>query len=200
MDMGVIKNRKAHYKSRLNAIDSDLSLRACDIAKSISLSDALYISKLSWDAVEGKTIAKCFQKGGFLEVNLMSSSQDDASNDDNMLDDVSLPSNMSLEEFENFIDIANNIPVSGELSDAELLEIARKRIIVECDSESDPDDECDNPQLSLAQKKQMVDFLRIFIPCDGIDNLYPMLHLIENKVHVEALNAKKQTSMNSFFV
>ena len=110
MDMGVIKNWKAHYKSRLNsriinAMDSDLSLRACDIAKSISLSDALKISKLSWDAVEGKTIAKCFQKGGFLEVDLMSSSQDDASNDDDMLDDVSLPSNMSLEEFENFIDI-----------------------------------------------------------------------------------------------
>ena len=58
MDMGVIKNWKAHYKSRLNsriinAMDSDLSLRALDIAKSISLLDALYISKLSWDAVEG---------------------------------------------------------------------------------------------------------------------------------------------------
>ena len=86
------------------------------------------------------------------------------------------------------------------LSDEELLEIARKRIIVECDSESDPDDECDNPQLSLAQKKQMVDFWRIFIQCNGMDNLFPMLHLIENKFDVEALNAKKQTSMNSFLV
>ena len=82
----------------------------------------------------------------------MSSSQDDASNDDNTLDDVSIPSNMSLGEFENFIDIDNNIPVCRELSDKELLDIAQKRIRLECDSESDADEECDNPQLSQAQK------------------------------------------------
>ena len=128
----------------------------------------------------------------------MSSSQDDASNDDNMLDDVSLLSKMSLEEFENFIDIDNNIPVSGELSDEELLDIAQKRIRLECDSESDADEECDHPQLSLAQKKQMVDYLRIFIQCNGMDNVFPKFHLIENKVHAEAINAKKQTSMNSY--
>ena len=86
----------------------------------------------------------------------MSSSQDDTSNEDNMLDDV------SLEEFENFIDIDNNIPVSGELSDEELLDIAQRRIRLECYSESDTDEECDNPQVSLAQKKQMVDYLQIF--------------------------------------
>ena len=78
MDMGVIKNWKAYYKSRLNsriitAMDSDLSLRALDIAKSISLLDALCISKQPWDAVEGKTIAKCFHKGGFVELGTMSS-------------------------------------------------------------------------------------------------------------------------------
>ena len=104
------------FNSRIiNAMDSNLSLRPLDIAKSISLLEALYISKLSWDAVEGRTIAKCFLKGGFVETSFISSSQDDASNHDNMLDDVSLPSNMSLEEFENFIDVENDIPVSGEL-------------------------------------------------------------------------------------
>ena len=179
-------------------MDSDLSLRVLDIAKSISLLDTLYISKVSWDAVEGRTIAKCFQKGGFVENSLISSSQDDVSNYDNMLDYVSLPSNMSLEEFENFIDIDKDIPVSGELSNEELLEISRKRIRIECDSGSDADDECDNPQLSLVQKKLMVDYLRIFIQSNGMDNLFSTLHEIENKVHVEAINAKQQTSMDSF--
>ena len=109
MDMGVIKNWSAHYKSRLNsriisAMDSDLSLPTLDIAKSISLLDALYISKQSWDAVEGKTIAKCFHKGGYVELGTMSSLQDDNSNFD-MLDDVSLPSNMSLENPDSSIEL-----------------------------------------------------------------------------------------------
>ena len=169
MDMCVIKNWKAHYKSRLNtriinAMDSDLSLRALDRAKSISLLDVLYNSKLSWDAVEGRTIAKCFQKSGFVEDSLISSSQDDTSNHDNKLDDVLLSSNMSLEEFKNFIDIDNDIPVSGELSNEELMEISRKK---------------------------MVDYLRIFIQSNGLDNVFTMLNETENKVHIEAINAKQ---------
>ena len=124
----------------------------------------------------------------------MSSLQDDNSNFD--MFDVSLPSNKSLEEFENFIDIDNDITVSGELSDGEFLEVTGKRIRIESDSESDADDECYNPQLSLAQQRQMVDYLRILIQYNS--SLFPMLHLIENKVNVEAINAKTQTSMNYF--
>ncbi|KAI6658851.1 Tigger transposable element-derived protein 4-like isoform X4 [Oopsacas minuta] len=165
MDMGVIKNWKAHYKSRLNsriinAMDGNLSLRALDIAKSITLFDALYLF--------GFVPRDFIQSEGY-EFNL---------DDDHMFDDVSLPSNMSLEEFENFITIDSEIPVSGDLSDVELLDITRKKIRVE-DSESDDDDDDDgdgdNLRLSLEQKLQMVDHLRIFIQSNGMTNLLPML-------------------------
>ncbi|KAI6649845.1 Tigger transposable element-derived protein 4-like [Oopsacas minuta] len=109
MDMGVIKNWKDNYKSRLNsriinAMDGNLSLRALDIAKSITLLDALYLCRMSWDAVEGNTIAKCYQKGGFVPRDFIQSEGYEFNlDDDHMLDDVYLPFNMSLEEFETLL-------------------------------------------------------------------------------------------------
>ncbi|KAI6655388.1 Tigger transposable element-derived protein 4-like [Oopsacas minuta] len=126
---------------------------------------SLLLERDAWDAVEGNTIAECYQKGGFVPRDFIQSEGYEFNlDDDHMLDDVSLPSNMSLDEFENFITIDSEIPVSGDVSDVELLGIARKKIRVE-DSESDGDDDDggDNFRLSLEQMLQMVDDLRIFI-------------------------------------
>ncbi|KAI6659648.1 Tigger transposable element-derived protein 4-like [Oopsacas minuta] len=207
MDMGVIKNRKAHYKSRLNsriinAMDGNLSLRALDRDKSITLLDALYLCRMSWDAVEGNTIAKCCQKRGFVPCDFIQSEGYEFNlDDDHMLEDVSLPCNMSLEEFENFITMDSEIPVSGDLSDVELLDITRKKIRVE-DSESDGDSDGDGDNLRpfLEQNFQMVDHLIIFIHLNGITNLLPMLQQIDTQVHDEVINSKKQATMDSFFV
>ena len=98
LDSGVIKNWKGHYRSRLNsriisALDANSECRALEVAKTVSVLDALYLAKESWDAVSQETIANCFRKAGFSEPGV------EVCEEDNALADVPTPPNMTAEEF-----------------------------------------------------------------------------------------------------
>ncbi|KAI6648379.1 hypothetical protein LOD99_8169 [Oopsacas minuta] len=142
---------------------------------------------MSWDAAEGNTIAKCYQKRGFVKCDFIQSEGYELNlDDDHMLDDVSLPSNMSLEEFEIFI--------------TQIVKYLKKIRVEDSKSDGDDDGDGDNLRLSLEQKLQMVDYLRIFIQLNGMTNLLPMLQQIDTQVHDEVINSKIQATMDSFFV
>ncbi|MGH0162392.1 UNVERIFIED_CONTAM: hypothetical protein FKN15_075662 [Acipenser sinensis] len=121
MGMGVMKNWKAHYKSRLNhrigtALDAASEKKAKDVSKSITLLDALYLANESWNAVSSQKLLNCFHKGGFCMDEAA-----DVSHGDDLLAYVPVPENWTSEEF---VDIDKDVEIAGELGDAELLEAA----------------------------------------------------------------------------
>lgn len=202
MGMGVIKNWKAHYKSRLNrrmitALDADPEKKAKDVSKSITLLDVLYLAKESWNAVSSQTILNCFRKGGFCKDEAA-----DVFDGDESLVDVSVPENMTPEEFEEFVDMDKDVKIAADHTDAEILEAASdsKRVKVEtAEEDSESDDNSAPPPLTLAQKLQMATHLRQYVQESGMQAALPLLRMVEDKVQSEAAQSRKQRTIDSYF-
>ncbi|GFR95908.1 tigger transposable element-derived protein [Elysia marginata] len=69
MDMGVIKNFKGHYRSRLNdriiaSLDANPDEKAIGISKKITLLNALYLARDAWKELKPSTIVNCYSKAG----------------------------------------------------------------------------------------------------------------------------------------
>lgn len=74
-DQGIIRTFKGYYKSAIRGkvlvvIDNGLhdascSLQANDIAKKITILDAIHLAKEAWNKVSVETIPNCFRHGGF---------------------------------------------------------------------------------------------------------------------------------------
>lgn len=67
MDQGIIRSFKLHYHKRmLKALVAcmDQTSTASELAKKISLADAVSWIRLAWDEVHETTIQKCFKKCG----------------------------------------------------------------------------------------------------------------------------------------
>ena len=120
------------------------------MVRNVPLLDALYLAKEAWDLVSLRTIKNCFSKGGFYEPLVVADSTDD----------VPAPANMTEEEFEDLVNMDSDLPIAGELTDAELIEAVQQRSV---DAEEMDDDEEEPQVLSIAQKMQMVDYFRQFI-------------------------------------
>ncbi|RXM30299.1 Tigger transposable element-derived protein 3 [Acipenser ruthenus] len=202
MGMGVIKNWKAHYKSRLNrrmitALDADPEKKAKDVSKSITLLDVLYLAKESWNAVSSQTILNCFRKGGFCKDEAA-----DVFDGDESLVDVSVPENMTPEEFEEFVDMDKDVKIAADHTNAEILEAASdsKRVKVEtAEEDSESDDNSAPPPLTLAQKLQMATHLRQYVQESGMQAALPLLRMVEDKVQSEAAQLRKQRTIDSYF-
>ena len=192
MDMGVIKNWKGHYRNRLStriiaALDANPDKRALDVVRNVSLLDALYLAKEAWDLVSLRTIKNCFSKGGFCELGTVA----------HCLTDVSVPTNMTQEEFEGYVNIDSDLATAGELTDAELLEVVQEGST--CGKESEDEEESDPQALSLTQKIEMVDSLRAFIQETGMQTAMPVFNSIEQIVFAEASACQRQRTLDSYF-
>ena len=209
-EIGVIKNWKGHYQSRLYArviaaLDANETARFVDVAASITLLDAMYLAKCAWNAVRPETIAKCFQKSGFVKpstdpdefVDVYFDSEESV-DDVDVYADVELPETMTVEEFENLVSIDEDLEVVSEMTDTDLLEAvqARKRMrkeVAECSQNAAAENDDDVPgPLTIAQQMQMLSHLRQFIQENGMQSGLPFLHEAERKVFAEVKKAKKQ--------
>ena len=191
MDMGVIKNWKGHYRSRLSttviaALNVNPDKQALDVVRNVFFLDALYLAKEAWDLVSLRMIKNCFSKGGFYEPLVVADSTDD----------IPAPANMTEEEFEDFVNMDSDLPIAGELTDAELLEAVQQRSI---DAEEMDHDEGEPQVLRIAQKMQMVDYFRQFIEETGMHTAMPVFNSIEQMVYAEAAACKRQITLNSYF-
>ena len=112
MDQGIIKNLKGHYRSKLatrliSELDSDSSLQMKDLAKNISLLDAIYLLDEAWQAVKETTISNCYRHSGFHKNN---SSGDDF----DPLQDIELPSNLSMEDLVLMVQVDESVETTGQ--------------------------------------------------------------------------------------
>ena len=97
MDMGVIHNLKAFYRSRLNmriltAQDADEDTTALAVSRSVTVLDAPYILRDAWISVKQVTIRNCYREGGLGVLNEVT--------DVELEEDVPIPEGMTTEEFE----------------------------------------------------------------------------------------------------
>ena len=119
MDQGVIRNWKGHYRSTLNdriitELDADENRCALTVARSINLLDALYIAYKSWKRVKQQTIQNIFKKAGFRRDDPTDDCEDDSSVD-HALHDVAVPSNMTTDEFVDFVSCDDDIVIAVNL-------------------------------------------------------------------------------------
>ena len=157
------------------------------MVRNVPLLDALYLAKEAWDLVSLRTIKNCFSKGGFYEPLVVADSTDD----------VPAPANMTEEEFEDLVNMDSDLPIAGELTDAELIEAVQQRSV---DAEEMDDDEEEPQVLSIAQKMQMVDYFRQFIKKKtGMQTAMPVFNSIEQMVYAEAAACRRQRTLNSYF-
>ncbi|KAK3769899.1 hypothetical protein RRG08_047051 [Elysia crispata] len=138
------------YNADETELDADDSKSATDIARNITTLRAIYLMFAAWANVTATTITNCFRKAGFASVSTVtetgSEAQADAPPDDT--DHFSTPVNMSDELFNEFIDLDNQEPVTGELDDKAIVESVKHRKMEASQQQSQDVEEDDDLRIS----------------------------------------------------
>ena len=114
---------------------------------------------------------------------------------DDRLVDVTIPTNLTQEDFDQFVDVDKYAEVVGELSNAGLLEAVTEVKKPKLEA-SDFDDE---GEPRIAEKMQMVDYLRRFVQESAMHAAFSLVREIEKIVNDEAESAIKLKTLYSYF-
>ena len=191
-DMGIIWNLKALYRKNvisriITHIDAGSSVTVSQLAKEITLLDAMHMLKAAWQNVKQVSIVNCF---GF--VTQTTPVQDE-------VDDP--PPGMTTTEFCAYVDMDVSLSCHGQLSDDEICNSVRETADPEtqcCES----DEESEPASMSVSCPKacdaiQAMHTMRKFMDSAGADLCY--FYKVESQVlQVAALNTS-QTSIRDFF-
>lgn len=77
LDLGIFKNFKVHYRTRLLRFvisKIETCATASEVTKSISILHAIRWVAQAWETVKPETVMKCFRKAGVLDENFAVSS------------------------------------------------------------------------------------------------------------------------------
>ena len=99
---------------------------------------------------------------------------------------------MTLDEFEEFVNMDESAPIAGEMSDAEILETVENSS--NAGNGSDSDSEPEPLPLTLTQKMEMVRNLRQFFQENGMDMASTVTE-VESLVFLHASQAKKNREL-----
>jgi len=110
LDMGIIANFKRHYKSLMlrqliSVIDTTTEGTAAQIARKLSLLDALHIVKQGWNRIETTTIANSFRHASFVKERPVDA------NSDITLDETIIykPDDMNMDEIVSYVSLDNGV-------------------------------------------------------------------------------------------
>ncbi|CAM1304069.1 TIGD6 (predicted) [Pycnogonum litorale] len=129
MDQGVIRSCKTHYRRRLlKRLIADIE---ADGDHEISLKDGIDLLSRAWDDVKPETVANCFRKAGFkvAEADDTMPAGDEPSGTEgpdstaesrSVWDFIAREFNLNDVGFDDYVAVDENVPTSGELSDAEI--------------------------------------------------------------------------------
>lgn len=208
-DQGIIRNLKCHYRSALNRLiiselDADESKSATDIAQSITTLRAVYLMFDAWINVTQATIVNCYRKAGFIS-SAGTVTEDDATA---TLEDGSFttPVNMTTELFNEFIDLDNEEPVTGELDDKAIIESVKER--KEChtkqqatDQQDADDDEDDQPIITMPSSidlMQSLNNVRCFMELSGLTS-QTHFDTVTKAIQRHVSSSRVQSSITQFF-
>lgn len=170
LDMGIIQNMKAHYRSILlkhiiSILDANISSSIDELNKKIDMVEAIRCIADAWKLVKESTIVNCSAKGGFKLDN------SDEMCDDDPLHDVIIPDGFSVTQFSALVHVDSSIPTLGELSDQDLIaEVISSRSSTENTNADDDDDDVVIEPPSNKEVLHAVDILSRFSTLEGLDN------------------------------
>lgn len=119
-DQGIIRTMKAYYRKEMRQriidnIDCKQDAEANNIAKKTTLLEAIHLLNKAWDSVSSKTIKNCFKKGGFIPKD------ENSITDEIITEDAEVPpACMSENEFNDWVNIDQDVPTSQQLTEDEL--------------------------------------------------------------------------------
>lgn len=200
MDQGIIRNFKCHYRAALNNIimselDSDEQKKASDILPTITVLRAIYLMYDAWSLVTPQTIQNCYRNAGFIT----NSSSDDMPPSP-VIVTFPPPENMDPETFEELIAVDDDAPVTGELSDSEIIQatLERKRPRVELEEESVEEEEPVIKMPSSSELLQSLNNIRVFMESAGLTS-QTKFEAITKAVQESMTSNRKQSSLTDFF-
>jgi hypothetical protein len=206
MDAGVIKNFKCHYRRKilqkiLSSLEEDEALSAKDMAKSVSLLDAIHMLKSAWDEVKSTTVVNCFKQCKFPATADEPAEEEPERSETLQASDEDPPFGMTQKEFLLYVECNENVDVCGEFSDAELLQMVRQdqdKSDEEDENHPEDDKETEAPP-SNSEALKLLHRLRLYIDSTGVSAL-DEIYQLESKVQRHVLAAKmKQKKITHFF-
>ena len=115
-----------------------------------------------------------------------------------MLEPLYLAVDMTQEEYKDYVNVDQDLEVTGELTNVELLQVVLKRS-QEVEDNLDVNDEDELPTLTLCQKMTLVDYFRQFIQKADLQSAMPVYKQVETMVYSEVSESKKQKTINDYF-
>lgn len=198
MAAGVSRIWKAHFRSRLYArigaaLQAEPGRSAGDVARNVSLLDALYLAEEAWSSVSLDTIADSFHRGIFRWDEAAEVCEDDQS-----LEGVAVPEGLAPDEFERYVDADDGLEATGVPGRPKRARAVNGLQVVKVEaSDEDSEDEVAPEPLTLPQQVQMVAHLRQLLQERGMHTALPLLRTVEAQVHANVREAKGVQAPNA---
>ena len=200
-DLGIIHALKAHCRFELRAriideIDAGHEATASQIAKRLSVLDALHMMAGAWAKVSEATIRNCWRKAKF-ESNELALEADPT---------IPTPEGMTRDIFDSWIEMDNDAPVSSELT----VEEEEEEFMSEISSGKPPDeivdvvqDESDSEVEETPSNGEMLRILhrlRIGLEHRGFESMEQFRHFDSQIRELLRKQPMKQLKLDSFWM
>ncbi|XP_060561826.1 tigger transposable element-derived protein 4-like [Ruditapes philippinarum] len=230
MDQGIIQTTKLKFRKRqllhlTKEIDRHPTATGTDLLKQITILDAIYWLKKSWNEVEGSTIKRCFEKSGFgtasaqlldgdstsLDRTDQEPSVNDQAGDDNDDDDVPLASlklayelfgcsYKELSSIDKLVHTCDTNAMDWSLNPHDILKNQRNQNgSISSDEEETPDLQTATSSISLSDAHDMVTKLKLFTVKSGNVSLMNTIDELNEQLTLMSVMKLKQTKISDFF-
>jgi hypothetical protein len=170
--------------------DPSISLQANEIAKKINVLEALHLANEAWNKVSAETIRNCFRHGGF-----------SATEEETVTCVPEKPSDLSPEDYENWLTIDEDLEVAYELNEDDICdELIRANDDNSAEPVSDDEDETEGegPPPSNKDIINALTVLRKAVQHRADSKFFNEHYSYEREMMKLVEDGKKQTTIDKF--
>lgn len=187
-DQGIIRTFKAYYRKKMRArvlegIDNN-NFNANEIAKKISLLDALHLADESWNEVTKTTIQNCFKKGGFSNESATAAEEE-----------ILSAENMHPDTFDEWNRIDDNLETAAPITEDEICAAIVNKD-ENSDNESDDDEEVCQQKPTTTEVYEALAVLRRLVNCSAEN--FNLQYKYEKFITSLLDSNKKQTTIENY--
>lgn len=169
LDQGIIKTMKTYYRKAMRnfiveTIDVCL-IPASQIARKITVLEAIHMVVNAWDMVTSKCIINCFRKAGFSQIE----SDEEESQEVEFIDT----------NFENWILIDQDLPTFGALSDKDITDLQTKKEEINIDDDEDDDNEEANEDITQKDTRIILEKLKGAVQKYGDNDTFQLFQKLQ---------------------
>ena len=162
---------------------STTNVTASNLAKTVTLLDAMHMLKVAWKDVKLATITNCFRKAGF-SLHLA---------EENPTLDNQHPEEMTQTQFDEFVDIDSNLQCHGVLTDEDIINSVRQ---TSEDPDSDDDDSTPEPLTTSREAYIALKKVRSYFEQNNLD--LTEYYAIEKILQAAMARKTKQINITDF--